>query len=617
MLRAITANGLRSSRISPNHGSRAVIKRLQTTNGNVEKPSPAGSTGTVLLVLGSITALSFTGATVYSTRDEIFRNSFVEYVPGAKAAVQFLADLERGDSVESYHGVSSIRQQAEEYGSTLKSYTQKAKNASLETYEYAQDAYAKLTGKKEIPKLTSRTLSLPDENATKTVERVIEEDEGTKRDTLVHKKVAKEATDFTDAIAISQQTASDNTVVDNEDHIDKIKEKISKVVEPIILGDIKLENSEIQSLRRTLIDLTELLNQAKLSDVGRGAITDADHQLSEIDQQLNHIQSLYNEVLNFTKQACEKFDELGGIFNVVNDDYAGQIYIAQQYTVGEVDKKEKELTEIFSQERQAMVAEFNEKLTKQMDEERNKFIAKKTAHLEGQYEKIEAQHEQLVQSRVESEAGGRFGELDKLIASLAVLEKKAQEAATFIDDSQVFHQLAVAISALDRVTDHEGMQPFPNELSTLRNVVENTDGLQKQIMDIVIASIPEGLEYEGVQSISELRRRFDFLAEEVRQSSLVSTEGGMVSHMISISLSKLMFKKHGLVPGDDVEARLARAEYYLNEHDLESATREMNQLTGWPKKLASGWIESARKRLEVKQVIKIVEAEIALSKISI
>ncbi|KAJ2964268.1 hypothetical protein NQZ79_g745 [Umbelopsis isabellina] len=555
MLRVITANGLRSSRISSNHGSRVIIKRLQTTNGTVEKPSPAGSTGTVLLVIGSITALSFTGATVYSTRDEAFRDSFVKYVPGAKTAVQFLTDLERDDPVKSYHDeVSSIRQQAEGYGYILKKYTQKAKNASLETYEYVLDAFAKLTGNKEVPKLTSKTPSLPDENSTKSAERVIKEDE---------------------------------------------------------------EDPDIQSLRRTLVDLTELLNQAELSDVGRGAIKDADNQLLEVDQQLNHIYSLYDEVLDYTKQAYEKFDKLGGIFNVINDNYAGQIHTAKQYTRGEVEKRENELTEIFSQERQAMVAEFNDKLTKQMDEERDKFITEKTAHLEAQYVKIEAQHEQLVQSRVESEAGGRFGELDKLIARLAVLEKKAQEAATFIDDSQVFHQLAVAISALDSVTDHEGMQPFPNELSILRNIVKTTTGLQKQIMDVVIASLPEGLEYEGVQSISELRRRFDFLAEEVRQSSLVSTEGGMVSHMISISLSKLMFRKHGLVPGEDVEARLARAEYYLKENDLESAAREMNQLSGWPKKLASGWIDSARKRLEVKQVIKIVEAELALSKISI
>jgi mitofilin len=76
--------------------------------------------------------------------------------------------------------------------------------------------------------------------------------------------------------------------------------------------------------------------------------------------------------------------------------------------------------------------------------------------------------------------------------------------------------------------------------------------------------------------------------------------------MISITLSKLMFKKHGLVPGEDIEARLARAEYYLKENDLDSAAREMNQLQGWPKKLASGWVDDARKRLEVKQVVKVM-----------
>ncbi|KAM3586155.1 hypothetical protein VKS41_002683 [Umbelopsis sp. WA50703] len=612
MLRAITAGGLRSSRISSNHGSQSIIK---TTNGPVGKPSPGGSTGTALLVLGSITVLSFTGATIYSTKDEAFRDTFVEYVPGAKAAVHFLVDVKIGDQVKSFHEqMASIKQQTEEYGSTVKDYTEKAKSASLETYEYAQDAYAKLTGQKQVPKLSSRTPSLPNENATKPAERVMKEDKEATNDHIVEHKVAN---DTKDTVASSEQTLHGNIVVDTEQHVQEIKEKISKIVEPISLEDRIPENSEVQSLRCTLVDLTELLNQAKLSDKGRGAIEDADQQLSEVDQRLNQICSLYDEILENTKQTCEKFDKLGGIFNVIHEDYAGQIHVVQQYTIGEVENKEKELSEIFSQERQAMVAEFNEKLKEQMDDERSKFVAEKTAQLEAQYVDIEEKHEQLVQSRVESEAGGRFGELDKLINRLAVLEKKAHEAALFIDDSQLFHRLAVAISALDKVTDEEGMQPFPNELSTLRNIVSTATDIHKQIMDVVIASIPVGLEYEGVQSISELRRRFDFLAEEVRQSSLISKEGGMISHMISISLSKLMFRKHGLVPGEDVEARLARAEYYLKESDLESAAREMNQLTGWPKKLASGWIDSARKRLEVKQVIKIVEAEIALSKISI
>jgi len=43
----------------------------------------------------------------------------------------------------------------------------------------------------------------------------------------------------------------------------------------------------------------------------------------------------------------------------------------------------------------------------------------------------------------------------------------------------------------------------------------------------------------------------------------------VLSHLASRLFSGLMFKRHGLVSGNDVLSVLARAEYYLNEKDLE------------------------------------------------
>ncbi|KAG1086604.1 hypothetical protein G6F42_020921 [Rhizopus arrhizus] len=87
----------------------------------------------------------------------------------------------------------------------------------------------------------------------------------------------------------------------------------------------------------------------------------------------------------------------------------------------------------------------------------------------------------------------------------------------------------------------------------------------------------------------------------------------MISHLISIVFSSFMFTKKGLVDGDDVESRLARAEYYLNtEKDLESAAREINQLTGWPKRLSMDWLDAARRHLEVKQALEIMRSQASL-----
>ena len=69
-------------------------------------------------------------------------------------------------------------------------------------------------------------------------------------------------------------------------------------------------------------------------------------------------------------------------------------------------------------------------------------------------------------------------------------------------------------------------------------------------------------------------------------------------------MSGFAFRRQGLVPGDDSLSILARAEYHLNEKDLDSATQELNQLKGAANAL-NDWLEAARRRLEVQQALEV------------
>jgi hypothetical protein len=80
---------------------------------------------------------------------------------------------------------------------------------------------------------------------------------------------------------------------------------------------------------------------------------------------------------------------------------------------------------------------------------------------------------------------------------------------------------------------------------------------------------------------------------------------GVLAHVASHVLSAFAFRRQGLVPGDDALSVLARAEYHLNEKDLDSATRELNQLRGTAKALLKDWLEAARRRLEVQQALEV------------
>ncbi len=111
----------------------------------------------------------------------------------------------------------------------------------------------------------------------------------------------------------------------------------------------------------------------------------------------------------------------------------------------------------------------------------------------------------------------------------------------------------------------------------------------------------------GVEPFADLASWFTTsVAPKVSTVALVpDQDAGLLSHLASHLLSSFRFKRHGLVPGSDVLSVLARAEYYLNEKDLDSAARELNQLNGTARVLLSDWLDAARRRLEVQQAIEV------------
>jgi mitofilin len=117
----------------------------------------------------------------------------------------------------------------------------------------------------------------------------------------------------------------------------------------------------------------------------------------------------------------------------------------------------------------------------------------------------------------------------------------------------------------------------------------------------------------GVEPLGDLAMWFvTSVAPHVSEVALVPDENaGVLSHLASHLLSSLRFQRHGLVPGSDVLSVLARAEYYLNGKDLDSAARELNQLKGPAKLLLADWLDAARRRLEVQNALQVRNTRIS------
>ncbi|KAH8990333.1 mitochondrial inner membrane protein Mitofilin [Lactarius akahatsu] len=218
-----------------------------------------------------------------------------------------------------------------------------------------------------------------------------------------------------------------------------------------------------------------------------------------------------------------------------------------------------------------------------------------------------------IKVRIEEERGGRLAKLDELAANLKRLERVALDNSTYLDENLRVHALWSALRAVHGAVDAPTRRPFRDELRVLRHAAATRDdAVAGAALDALDAgSAPD----VGVEPLADLASWFaTSVAPAVSRVALVPDEGaGVLAHVASHVLSAFTFRRQGLVPGDDVLSVLARAEYYLNEKDLESATRELNQLHGTAKTLLKDWLDAARRRLEVQQALEVVHAHATLS----
>ena len=223
-----------------------------------------------------------------------------------------------------------------------------------------------------------------------------------------------------------------------------------------------------------------------------------------------------------------------------------------------------------------------------------------------------------IKSQVETERGGRLSKLDHLTTSLKQLERITLDNSATLDDNVRLHKVWSALRAVQAKME-AGDAAFGDELRVLRNLSSpspESTASDPLVVTTLNALEQSGIAQTGVKSYASLCNWFtNSVAPRCQSASLTPApeQASVLSHLASATISKVMFQPTpGLVKGDDVGAVLARASWCLSEKDLDGATREVNSLKGWPGKLASDWLRQARRRLEVMQVLEIVESDASL-----
>ncbi|KAF9303488.1 Formation of crista junctions protein 1 [Mortierella antarctica] len=384
-----------------------------------------------------------------------------------------------------------------------------------------------------------------------------------------------------------------------KDKAQEIKEKIQEAIEKekkeeevapappkklITIAPIESEEPIMSDLNTTLHQLVSILNENGIPEQGHEVFEKANAELKHLSERVEALK-VEGEAQAATVMAelTEKYDRL--------------VSEREAHHEGHVSQLKKELEETYEQEKRKAI-EHELKIQQEiLREEQKQELMKYAMDMQRRWVRE-------VKVRVENERGGRLARLDKINMRLKTLERQGEDNAEFLDQSARTHQLWCGIKALEKAYEAGERRPFDRELARLKRLAESEK--DAEVLKAVLAAVPEAVAAEGVDSVPELMDRFEYVADRVREASLVPENGGVLAHGMSVILSKLMFKKHGLVPGNDVEAILARTEYYLVESDLEQAVRELNQLKGWSKRLAKDWIVAARRRVEVGQAIDVI-----------
>ncbi|PCH42076.1 hypothetical protein WOLCODRAFT_137678 [Wolfiporia cocos MD-104 SS10] len=278
-----------------------------------------------------------------------------------------------------------------------------------------------------------------------------------------------------------------------------------------------------------------------------------------------------------------------------------------------LDSQEQDFRTFFEQEKAKFVRAYREKLNRELQTQSEIINERLKEEVIAQGIELQRRWIRDIKVRVEQERGGRLAKLDELATNLKRLERIALDNSAYLDENIRIHALWSALRALNNSVDSPVRKPFREELRVLRHIAAARE-------DPVVSSVLESLDASdvpdvGVEPFADLATWFtSSVAPAVSTVALVPDQNaGVLSHLASYLVSSFTFRRQGLVSGSDVLSVLARAEYYLNEKDLDSAARELNQLRGSAKVLLADWLDAARRRLEVQQALEVVQAQATLA----
>lgn len=530
-----------------------------------------------LIFLGAIT---FGGGVWYSRVSDNFHDFFTEYVPFGEQAVLYFEEL---DYKKRYPGGLTIGSRNRDTGNQVKVAPQSGASWRVADATEPSNRQTSAMGDIAASKGTSsgsKKDEAKDEKKPSTPPKAAAPEPAAAASQTVEKQAPSPAPVKSEA---SKKDAA-GFVAPEVDEPSRFPP--AAPIDPLKVNDA--DEPIVQDLVKMLNDIITVVNADNSDDRFSSTLGKAKGELNKVGSKIRDLKTKVEQ--DAASQVASKVKEFEG---------------AAVQLVGHVEKvleaQEKQWRAEFEDEIRRIQTAYDSRIRTEL--EREKKITEEKVHnlLLEQAVDLKRQFLRDVKARVEEERNGRLGKLEQLRGAVQELEALTTGWNDVVDLNLRTQQLHVAVEAVRAsLADAEHPRPFVRELVALKEIAADDP-----VVGAAVASINPAAYQRGIATPPQLVDRFRRVAAAVRKAALLPDDAGVASHASSWVLSKLLFQKHGLAAGDDVESILTRTQTLLEEGDLDAAAREMNGLHGWAKTLSRDWLAEVRKVLEVQQALEV------------
>lgn len=235
------------------------------------------------------------------------------------------------------------------------------------------------------------------------------------------------------------------------------------------------------------------------------------------------------------------------------------------------------------------------------------------------------QFNKIIREAVDSERNGRLANLSKLDDKIALFNESLDKTSKILLKNESIKQLTTTIEDLRHKLASNEFTSFKidSEIAKLKHLIEfvdpkpkpccvkdNKSNGQSSILHLSLDFL-EGLSGSTILSNDQVFNRWCLLEQDFKTASLLPSNPGLFSHMVSRLFSKLLITKKGDSPrAIDLDSIYARVEYNLRLGNLSEAVEQVVALRGWPHAICDDWIKDARKKLEIMTLVDLLDAEI-------